>query len=182
MKPSQNVRSRDSAASLELLAAPLVRAALLEDLGRGGDLTTEAIVDPQPPRPRPDRRAPQRDRRRTRRRRCSRFRLLDECVETHAARARRREGRGRRPHRRNRGPCPRAADRGANGAQPSLLVSAESLPRRKGSSSSSPARNARIADTRKTTPGLRVLEQYAVRCGGGRNHRFGLDDADADQG
>ncbi|MDP3868075.1 carboxylating nicotinate-nucleotide diphosphorylase [Phenylobacterium sp.] len=36
---------------------------------------------------------------------------------------------------------------------------------------------ARIADTRKTTPGLRGLEKYAVRCGGGLNHRFGLDDA-----
>ncbi|WP_411289082.1 carboxylating nicotinate-nucleotide diphosphorylase [Phenylobacterium sp.] len=35
----------------------------------------------------------------------------------------------------------------------------------------------RIADTRKTTPGLRALEKYAVRCGGGLNHRFGLDDA-----
>jgi nicotinate-nucleotide pyrophosphorylase (carboxylating) len=36
---------------------------------------------------------------------------------------------------------------------------------------------ARIVDTRKTTPGLRALEKYAVRCGGGGNHRFGLDDA-----
>ncbi|MGD0190747.1 MAG: carboxylating nicotinate-nucleotide diphosphorylase [Rhizomicrobium sp.] len=36
---------------------------------------------------------------------------------------------------------------------------------------------ARIVCTRKTTPGLRVLEKYAVRCGGGINHRFGLDDA-----
>jgi len=36
---------------------------------------------------------------------------------------------------------------------------------------------ARIVCTRKTTPGLRVLEKYAVRCGGGHNHRFGLDDA-----
>ena len=36
---------------------------------------------------------------------------------------------------------------------------------------------ARLADTRKTTPGLRVLEKYAVRCGGGVNHRMGLDDA-----
>jgi nicotinate-nucleotide pyrophosphorylase (carboxylating) len=34
-----------------------------------------------------------------------------------------------------------------------------------------------LADTRKTTPGLRVLEKYAVRCGGGVNHRLGLDDA-----
>ena len=36
--------------------------------------------------------------------------------------------------------------------------------------------HARIADTRKTTPGLRVLEKYAVKCGGGSNHRFNLAD------
>ena len=36
---------------------------------------------------------------------------------------------------------------------------------------------SRICCTRKTTPGLRALEKYAVRCGGGFNHRFGLDDA-----
>lgn len=35
---------------------------------------------------------------------------------------------------------------------------------------------ARVVDTRKTTPGLRVLEKYAVRMGGGHNHRLGLDD------
>ncbi|EAQ76644.1 carboxylating nicotinate-nucleotide diphosphorylase [Synechococcus sp. WH 5701] len=34
-----------------------------------------------------------------------------------------------------------------------------------------------LADTRKTTPGLRLMEKYAVRCGGGINHRCGLDDA-----
>ena len=34
-----------------------------------------------------------------------------------------------------------------------------------------------ILDTRKTTPGLRVFEKYAVHCGGGKNHRFGLYDA-----
>ena len=37
--------------------------------------------------------------------------------------------------------------------------------------------NAKITDTRKTTPGLRALERYAVRAGGGVNHRFGLSDA-----
>lgn len=37
--------------------------------------------------------------------------------------------------------------------------------------------NAKIVDTRKTTPGLRVLEKFAVRMGGGQNHRFGLYDA-----
>lgn len=36
---------------------------------------------------------------------------------------------------------------------------------------------AAVLDTRKTTPGLRALEKHAVACGGGRNHRFGLDDA-----
>jgi nicotinate-nucleotide pyrophosphorylase (carboxylating) len=38
------------------------------------------------------------------------------------------------------------------------------------------ARPARVFDTRKTTPGLRALEKYAVRCGGGHNHRMGLSD------
>ncbi len=37
--------------------------------------------------------------------------------------------------------------------------------------------NAKIVCTRKTTPGLRAFEKYAVRCGGGHNHRFGLYDA-----
>ena len=36
---------------------------------------------------------------------------------------------------------------------------------------------ARITCTRKTMPGMRALQKYAVRCGGGANHRFGLDDA-----
>ncbi len=37
--------------------------------------------------------------------------------------------------------------------------------------------NAKICDTRKTLPGLRAVQKYAVRAGGGYNHRFGLDDA-----
>ena len=37
--------------------------------------------------------------------------------------------------------------------------------------------NVKLADTRKTTPGIRVFEKYAFRCGGGINHRLGLDDA-----
>ena len=39
------------------------------------------------------------------------------------------------------------------------------------------ASNTVVADTRKTTPGLRILEKYAVRTGGGTNHRFSLSDA-----
>lgn len=38
-------------------------------------------------------------------------------------------------------------------------------------------RRTRVVDTRKTTPGLRMLEKHAVTCGGGHNHRFGLSDA-----
>ena len=37
--------------------------------------------------------------------------------------------------------------------------------------------NVKLADTRKTTPGIRIFEKYAFRCGGGINHRLGLDDA-----
>ena len=39
------------------------------------------------------------------------------------------------------------------------------------------AYSAQITCTRKTIPGLRIIQKYAVRCGGGRNHRLGLDDA-----
>jgi nicotinate-nucleotide pyrophosphorylase (carboxylating) len=174
MKPSQSVRLRDSAASLELIAAPLVRAALLEDLGRGGDLTTEAIVDPS---------------RRARARIVARrsgivagldvallaFSILDGCVES-----------------------TRHAQEGAKVAAGGLIAEVEGhartlltgertalnlLCRLCGIATATrrlvelvAGTNARIADTRKTTPGLRVLERYAVRCGGGRNHRFGLDD------
>lgn len=174
MKPSQSDRSRDCAASLELIAAPLVRAALLEDLGRGGDLTTEAIVDPK---------------RRARARIVARrsgivagldvallaFSILDESVES-----------------------TRQAQDGANVAAGGAIVEIEGharalltgertalnlLSRLCGIATATgrlvdlvAGTHAQIADTRKTTPGLRVLERYAVRCGGGRNHRFGLDD------
>ncbi|HEY6486147.1 MAG TPA: carboxylating nicotinate-nucleotide diphosphorylase [Candidatus Cybelea sp.] len=174
MKPSQSVRSHDSAASLELIAAPLVRAALLEDLGRGGDLTTDAVIDPK---------------RRARARIVARrsgiiagldvallaFSLLDESVESS-----------------------RHAHDGASVAAGEVVVDIEArartlltaertalnlLSRLCGIASATrrfvdlvAGTRAQIADTRKTTPGLRVLERYAVRCGGGRNHRFGLDD------
>ena len=49
-------------------------------------------------------------------------------------------------------------------------------------SSTPPAGRITVLDTRKTTPTLRALEKYAVRAGGGTNHRAGLDDGDPDQG
>ncbi len=86
-------------------------------------------------------------------------------------------------------PSPRATKSCASGAPPAAILSAERvalnfLQRLSGiaTATSQAVRAAQgtraiIVDTRKTTPGLRVLEKYAVRVGGGRNHRFGLDDA-----
>ncbi len=174
MKPSQSVPSRDCAASLELIAAPLVRAALLEDVGRGGDLTTEAVVEPE---------------RRARARIIARragvvagldvailaFRFLDENVELldripEGARVERGQAVGEIAG------SARALLTGERTALNLLCrmcgiatATRELVDLIEGSA-------ARIADTRKTTPGLRALERYAVRRGGGVNHRFGLDD------
>jgi nicotinate-nucleotide pyrophosphorylase (carboxylating) len=175
MKHLQSVPLADCAASLELIAEPLVRTALLEDLGRGGDLTTNSIVEPR-----------QRGRARIVARRdgvlaglelaAIAFRLLDERIEIA-----RRVAEGDR------------FEAGATVAEIAGLARAilsgertalNLLGRLCGIATAT--RNlvdlisgtpARIADTRKTTPGLRALERYAVRCGGGTNHRFGLDDA-----
>jgi len=154
---------------------PLVRAALLEDLGRGGDLTTDAIVPGEA---------------RARARLVARkpgivagleaaflaFRLLDDGVAC----------------------IPAAADGDAVAAGDSVaeirgrartILSGERtalnfLCRLSGIATATRSlvdllagTGARVSDTRKTTPGLRALEKYAVRCGGGDNHRFGLDDA-----
>jgi nicotinate-nucleotide pyrophosphorylase (carboxylating) len=174
MKPLQSVPLAGCAASLDLVAAPLVRAALLEDIGRGGDLTTDAIVEPE-------------------RLACARivsrrggvlagldfaaiaFRLLDERVE-----------------------IVRRVDEGAHFGAGAIVAEIEGrartiltgertalnlLSRLCGVATATRTlvdlvarTSAAIADTRKTTPGLRALERYAVRQGGGANHRFGLDD------
>ena len=79
--------------------------------------------------------------------------------------------------RRARGPGAGGAHRRAHRAQPArpALRDRDADPplRRR----SSRGTGATILDTRKTTPGLRALEKYAVRCGGGTNHRAGLYDA-----
>jgi len=175
MKPSRSVRSHGYAASPELVAESLVRAALLEDIGHGGDLTTDAIVDAK---------------RRATARIVARqsgivaglpfgliaFRLLDDRVEVET-----RVGEGER------------VEPGGIVAEISALARAiltgertalNLLGRLSGIATATRAlvdlvagTHAKIADTRKTTPGLRALERYAVACGGGRNHRFGLGDA-----
>ncbi|MBV8197720.1 MAG: carboxylating nicotinate-nucleotide diphosphorylase [Candidatus Eremiobacteraeota bacterium] len=175
MKPSLNDPSRDSATSPELPAEPVVRAALLEDLGRGGDLTTEAIVAP-------DRSAVAQIVARESGTLAGldvatlAFRLLDARIEL-TPRARDGEQ-----------VSPQQAVVQLRGSARAILTGERTalnlLARLSGIATATRAlvdkvagTRARIADTRKTTPGLRALERYAVRCGGGVNHRFGLDDA-----
>jgi len=158
-----------------LMYEELVRGALREDLGRAGDLTTDAIVP-----------AGKRARARVVARQEGRvagvevaalaFRVLDP-----AARVRVMVGDGR--------------DAAAGGTvlevegMARAVLSAERialnfLGRLCGVATLTrtfaraiAGSKAKVVCTRKTTPGLRALEKYAVRCGDGANHRFGLDDA-----
>ena len=157
-----------------LVIEPLVRAALAEDLGRAGDITSDAIIP-----------AGARARGILAARKlgivagldvaATAFRLLDPGVQVELLRQ----------------------DGNAVDAQEAIavvtgkaraLLSAERvalnlLCRLSGIATATRALvdavagyPVRICDTRKTTPGLRALEKYAVRVGGGVNHRFGLDD------
>jgi nicotinate-nucleotide pyrophosphorylase (carboxylating) len=158
-----------------IVVEPIVRATLLEDIGRGGDLTTDAIVP---------------DGARARARIVARkpgvvaglgtafltFRLLDDSIERATSSV---DG------------APVAAGECVaeiHGRARTILTGERTalnlLCRLSGIATATRAlvdllagTRARVADTRKTTPGLRALEKYAVRCGGGDNHRFGLDDA-----
>lgn len=154
---------------------PLVRAALLEDLGRAGDLTTDAIVPNE---------------QRTTTVLAARqpgvvagldlaalaFRLLDPDVTISVQRA--------------DGSAVVAGDVVATVSGPARAIltgertALNFLSRLSGIATATRAivdaidgHRAKIVCTRKTTPGLRAVEKYAVRAGGGSNHRFGLDDA-----
>lgn len=158
-----------------ILYQEILQRALAEDLGRGGDLTTEAIVPPE---------ARATALLKARQEGCvagleiaaQAFRLLDPEIET----------------------CFLVSDGDLAPAGSCLarlhgraraLLSAERtalnlLGRLSGIATATrklvdavAGTSTRIACTRKTTPGLRALEKYAVRMGGGSNHRFGLDDA-----
>jgi nicotinate-nucleotide pyrophosphorylase (carboxylating) len=157
-----------------IMIEPLVRAALLEDLGRAGDITTDAIV-PQSA--------------------CAEtalaarnagvvagldcalmaFRLIDPAIKAEIA----------RPD----GSAVAKGDVIATIAGPTRgILSAERvalnfLCHLSGIASATSAivkaiegYRARLVCTRKTTPGLRTVQKYAIRVGGGFNHRFGLDD------
>ena len=158
-----------------LLFEPLVRAALLEDLGRAGDLTTDAIVPP--------------DLRATTVLAARQpgvvagldvaaqaFRLIDPSVEIAVE-----QGDGSVV-------SPGSIIATLRGSARAMLTGERTalnfLCHLSGIATAtatvvSAVRDfkAQIVCTRKTTPGLRALEKYAVRAGGGGNHRFGLDDA-----
>ncbi|MBV8246756.1 MAG: carboxylating nicotinate-nucleotide diphosphorylase [Candidatus Eremiobacteraeota bacterium] len=158
-----------------LLVEDLVRVALFEDLGRGGDLTTEAIVDAG--------------------REASAdivaraggtiaghdaahaaFSMLDPRA---AYEVRVPDGTAAAA-----GECVAVVRGNARALMTAERTALNFLCRLSGIATATRClvdavgeHSARITCTRKTTPGLRVLEKYAVRCGGGYNHRFGLDDA-----
>jgi nicotinate-nucleotide pyrophosphorylase len=158
-----------------LLLADIVRAALVEDLGRAGDITSAACI--------PAQRAATAELVARKGGRLAgieaaeaAFRLTDERIRFTT-------------HRRD-GDDLAAGDAIATVAGPARAVLAAErvalnfLGRLSGIATLTAAyaaevahTAARICDTRKTTPGLRALEKYAVACGGGLNHRFGLDDA-----
>jgi len=158
-----------------LLVEPIVRAALLEDIGRGGDLTTEAIV----PR---DARATASIQARAPGVVCGldaarlAFELLDPHASFDAAVA---DG-----ERIGEGACAARVVCSSRALLTGERTALNLLCRLSGIATATRTLVDLIAEypaqvvcTRKTTPGLRVLEKYAVRCGGGSNHRFGLDDA-----
>ncbi len=158
----------------DLLIEPVVRGALLEDLGRTGDLTTSSLIPPDTA---------------TRGAIVAReggviagvgvatlaFRLLDPTVECETVVPDGGSVAAGQPVIRLRGP--------AGAILTGERVALNFLGRLSGVATATRrlvdavrGTEARIVCTRKTTPGLRSLEKYAVRAGGGQNHRFGLDD------
>jgi nicotinate-nucleotide pyrophosphorylase (carboxylating) len=160
---------------LRLLIEPIVRAALLEDLGRAGDITSDAIVPAEAPiaaviaARQPGIVAGSEAG-------LLAFELLDPSLSIELLCA---EG-----SRVERG---QAVARISGRARPVLAAERTALNlicRLSGVATATRSlvdaiagTKARIVCTRKTTPGLRILEKEAVRSGGGANHRFGLDDA-----
>ncbi|MGL4285132.1 MAG: carboxylating nicotinate-nucleotide diphosphorylase [Phreatobacter sp.] len=160
---------------LPLLYEPLVRTALLEDLGRAGDITADAIV-PADKRASLVLRARQPgvvaglDLARTA------FQLVSPDIGLNAQRP---DGSVVMPGdviAEIEGPA-RALLTGERTALNFLCHLSGVATATASLVSAAQGTKARIACTRKTTPGLRALEKYAVRAGGGSNHRFGLDDA-----
>jgi nicotinate-nucleotide pyrophosphorylase (carboxylating) len=160
---------------MRLIIETIVRAALLEDLGRAGDITSEAIVPA----------AAQVEAVIVARQAgvvagLEAALLAFELAEP-ALRIKRLRADGARVGRGDRVACIAGPARGVLAAERTAL---NLLSRMSGVATATRAladaiagSKARIVCTRKTTPGLRTLEKEAVRLGGGANHRFGLDDA-----
>jgi nicotinate-nucleotide pyrophosphorylase (carboxylating) len=158
-----------------VMVEPLVRAALLEDLGRAGDITTDATIDAaatmtgviaarQPGAISGTDAA------------AIAFRLMDPAIDVVIEKA---DGSRVVPgdvvmRLRGRVRPILSAERVALNLLCHLSGVATATA---GLVDAARPHKARIACTRKTTPGLRALEKHAVRAGGGSNHRFGLDDA-----
>jgi nicotinate-nucleotide pyrophosphorylase (carboxylating) len=159
----------------DLLLEPLVRAALLEDLGRAGDITTDAIVPPGT-----NAQASLVARQPGTLSGLALARLAFHLVDPSL---------GFSPHREDGDTlAPGDVIASLSGSARAILtgerVALNFMGHLSGIASTTAGiaqaiahTQARIVCTRKTTPGLRTVEKYAVRCGGGMNHRFGLDDA-----
>lgn len=160
---------------LRIMLEPLVRHALLEDLGRAGDLTSDAIV-PIDARAETALVARQAgviaglDLAKLA------FELIDPSITFVVARA---DGTAVAP-----GDLVATVSGPARGILTAERVALNFLGHLSGIASATASivaavksTKAQIVCTRKTTPGLRAVEKYAVRMGGGANHRFGLDDA-----
>ncbi len=159
-----------------LITEPIVRAALLEDLGRAGDITSDAVI---PPEAMANCAIVARDpgvvsgvdla--------CLAFTLMDASTTIAVFRP---DGSKVEP-----GDTILTVSGPARAILGAERVALNLLCRLSGIATATaelveavrPHGHARIACTRKTTPGLRALEKAAVRAGGGANHRFGLDDA-----
>ena len=157
-----------------ILIEPVVRAALVEDLGRAGDITTDAVVPPDA------------------RLACAivarqpgimagievarlAFHLLDPTLAIAVQASDGAAVTPGQPVMRIDGAA-RAILAGERTALNFLCHLSGVASATQGLVQAVEGTRARIICTRKTTPGLRALEKYAVRAGGGVNHRFGLDD------
>ena len=158
-----------------VMIEPLVRAALLEDLGRAGDLTSDAIIPPDATaRAVLQAREPGvvagLDLAETA------FRLIDPRLAFHVLKG---DGARLRP-----GDDIAVVEGPARGLLTAERVALNFLGHLSGVASATASivdavagTKAKVVDTRKTIPGLRAVQKHAVRLGGGANHRFGLDDA-----
>ena len=158
-----------------LMLEPVVRAALLEDLGRAGDITTDAIV-PATARAETVLVARQPGGVAGLDLAATAFRLVDPAIKIEVE----------RPDGTRLAPGDRIATIAgpARGMLTAERVALNFLGHLSGVASAAATlveavrgHKARICCTRKTMPGMRAVQKYAVRVGGGSNHRFGLDDA-----